>query len=142
MKKIIIAILILIVVAGAAAYFIVDEKTDLVTTEESVADFGAKDFLAEYIANKADADAKYLNKTIVVSGNIANITPMDDKIIVEIEGKDALESVSCNFDQSAIAADKPLKIGDAIKFKGNCAGFTEDDLMGIKTITMVQCLPI
>jgi len=142
MKKILIVILILLIVAGAAAYFMFDEKTNLATTEESVADFGAKDFLAEYNANKAEADAKYLNKTIVVSGNIANITTMDDKIIVEIEGKDALESVSCNFDKSSIAQDEPFKIGDAIKFKGKCAGFTEDDLMGIKTITMVQCLPI
>jgi len=142
MKKILAIILILALLIGATLYFMYNEETDLATTEKSVADFNAQDLLGEYNADKAAADAKYLNKSIVVSGNILNITPMEDKLIVEIEGKDALESITCNFDKSVVNQAEPFKIGEAIKFKGKCAGFTVDDLMGIKTITMVQCLPL
>jgi hypothetical protein len=96
-------------------------KRDL-QSEEAAFTLKAKDFVTEFTTKEAEANKKYLEKPVVISGNI---TSASGKEII-IDGV-----VVCGF----TAADASLKVGQPISVKGRVVGY--DDLMG--SVNMDQC---
>ena len=115
-------------------------KTDKTVKKESIESVSATDFISGYSSSKADYDKKYLDQAVTLSGPVANAVSVDNGFNIEIEGEDGLQTISCNFDKSALTEDKLPKEGDVIKVKGKCTGYQEETEMGLKTVTLVQCL--
>ncbi len=142
MKKIVIAILALAIVGGIVGYYMFSEETEKVTQEESVETLKAADFISAYSANQSEYNQKYLDKALTISGEVVNAVTTDNGYNIELKGADDLETVSCLFDKSAFEGRELPKEGETINVKGKCTGYTEEDMMGLKTINMVQCLII
>jgi len=96
-------------------------KRDL-QSEEAAFTLKAKDFVAEFAAKEADANKKYLEKPVVISGIITSVN--NKEVIID-------EVVVCGF--TAVKAS--LKAGQTVSVKGRVVGF--DDLMG--SVNMDQC---
>ncbi len=96
-------------------------KRDL-QSEEAAFTLKAKDFVAEFAAKEADANKKYLEKPVVISGIITSVN--DKEVIID-------DVVVCGF----TAAEASLKVGQTANVKGRVVGF--DDLMG--SVNMDQC---
>ena len=96
-------------------------KRDL-QSEEAAFTLKTKDILAEFTANEAAANKKYLEKPVVISGVITSIT--DKEVIID-------EVVVCGF----TAVNTTLKVGQTVSIKGRVIGY--DDLMG--GVNMDQC---
>ncbi len=96
-------------------------KRDL-QSEDPAFTLNAKDFVAEFTSKEAEANKKYLEKPVVISGVIASIN--DKEVILD-------NVVVCGF----TAADASLKVGQTVSVKGRVVGF--DDLMG--SVNMDQC---
>jgi len=96
-------------------------KRDL-QSEEAAFTLKTKDILAEFTANEAAANKKYLEKPVVISG-----------VITSVNGKEVIidEVVICGF----TTADASLKPGQTVSIKGRVIGY--DDLMG--GVNMDQC---
>ncbi len=96
-------------------------KRDL-QSEDAAFTLKAKDFVVEFTTKEADANKKYLEKPVVISG-----------VITSINNKEVLldEVVVCGF----TTPDTSLKVGQAVSVKGRVVGF--DDLMG--SVNMDQC---
>ncbi len=96
-------------------------KRDL-QSEETAFTLKAKDIVAEFTTKEAEANKKYLEKPVVISGSITSIN-----------GKEVIldEVVVCGF----TAADASLAVGQTVSVKGRVIGF--DDLMG--SVNMDQC---
>ena len=127
LKKILIVLGVLIVV-GYFTFPIVKDymvnnmgKRDL-QSEDAAFTLKAKDFVAEFTAKEVEANKKFLEKPVVISGSITSVN--DKEVIVD-------EVVVCSF----IAADASLKVGQTVNVKGRVVGF--DDLMG--SVNMDQC---
>ena len=96
-------------------------KRDL-QSEEAAFTLKAKDFVAEFAAKEADANKKYLEKPVVISGIITSVN--NKEVIID-------DVVVCGF----TAAEASLKVGQTLNVKGRVVGF--DDLMG--SVNMDQC---
>jgi hypothetical protein len=96
-------------------------KRDL-QSEEAAFTLKAKDFVAEFAAKEADANKKYLEKPVVISGIITSVN--NKEVIID-------EVVVCGF--TGVKAS--LKVGQTVSVKGRVVGF--DDLMG--SVNMDQC---
>ncbi|MUV02303.1 hypothetical protein GN157_01140 [Flavobacterium rakeshii] len=124
-RKILIVSGVILLVLAAAYYFyfgfLYKEARDI-TAEAPAYTLTAPDIVEEYQTNAATADSMYLNKTIVVIGNVND----NDSISVSLE-----PGVYCSFDVPA----KNIIPGKNIKIKGRCIGF--DELFG--EVKLDQC---
>jgi hypothetical protein len=123
-KKIIIALLILIVAAFGVYKFVYREHRDIASEDVTYTETVAQVFDA-FQKNAQKANAKYLDKTIEISGKITNIDPQNK--LITVDGK---LSAKCT---NSIPGG--LKLQNAVILKGRVVGY--DDLLG--EIQMDQC---
>ncbi len=127
LKKGLIVIVVLIVVGYFTFPIIKDYlvnnlgKRD-VQSEEAVYTLKTKDIVAEFTANEATANEKYLNKPVAISGVVTSVN--DKEVIIDEIG-------ICNF----TTANATLKAGQTVTIKGRVVGY--DDLMG--GLNLDQC---
>jgi predicted extracellular nuclease len=118
-------------------------NTEKTIKKDSIECMQASDFIVNYGKNHAEYDKKYLDEAVTVQGEVVVSESMDeDGFKVEIKGNGEDETVNCIFDKTALSKEKLPKIGDIVVIKGKCTGYMEEDMIGLKTITMVQCLII
>ena len=131
MNKKIKTILLIVVVLIVGGYFTLPIVKDYMVnnmgkrdlqSEEAAFTLKSKDFVAEFSAKEAEANKKYLEKPVVISGSITSVN-----------GKEVIldDVVVCGF----TAADASLKVGQSVSIKGRVVGY--DDLMG--SVNMDQC---
>ena len=126
LKKISISIvvLVLVLVVGffSARYYAYHGGKRDVQSEQAAFKMKTKDILAEFTANEADANKKYLEKPVSITGVITSVN--EKEVIID-------EVVVCGF----TTADVTLKVGQSVSVKGRVIGY--DDLMG--GVNMDQC---
>jgi archaellum component FlaF (FlaF/FlaG flagellin family) len=122
MKRVVIVLLIGLLIAGGAVYFIYNKPHRDVTAEEPAHRVTANQLFDDYEADEAAANAKYLDKTIEVTGTVSEITVNDagqTSAILTAENA-MIGGVSTTF-QTAITME-PLKEGQEVCVKGRCTG--------------------
>ncbi|MBT8194847.1 MAG: OB-fold putative lipoprotein [Bacteroidia bacterium] len=128
MKKILIGVLALIIVGGiyfATQYF--KPHKNIETAKEDVS-ITAPNLFSAFSDNEAKANTDYLDKIILVSGEINEVT-VDDSSNVNVYlnvGNDGFGSVSCNFSSEEGQKALNYKNGQVVKIKGVCTGFLMD----------------
>jgi hypothetical protein len=126
MKKVIKIILILAVLGiagflGAKMYF--RSVPDRDVTKEQGIEVTAQQIFDEFTQNEAQANNKYLNKAIQVTGEVSEAKKnQDNKTIVVLKTTDPIFGVNCTFKDDT----GDLKPGSTITFKGICTGFISD----------------
>lgn len=117
-----IALLVLAAVAGSVYYFVINKPHKDVNDETAIS-MAAPQLFAEFTANEQEANKKYLNKAILVSGMISTVEENQDKqkyIILQTD--DALNGIMCTMRTNDFSA----KAGDQVSVKGFCSGFVGD----------------
>lgn len=126
MRKIIgIGILVLLLLSVGGYFYVYKEHRDISTEAESYS-MDVKILFLDYQNNEVEADKKYLNKTIVVSGEVS---------MLNFE----TQSVVLNNKLFAVFSEKirsDIKIKSNIKLKGRLIGY--DSLL--EEIKMDQCI--
>ncbi|RYZ52208.1 MAG: hypothetical protein EOP49_09995 [Sphingobacteriales bacterium] len=119
-RKTILAIFIaLIVVAAAGVAFVWNKPHATVENEQAVA-ITAEQLTNEFISNEQQANATYLNKVVEVSGTVEEVSQnQDNKTVILLKSDDPLSGVQCTLKDVSTPA-----VGDQIKVKGFCNGYT------------------
>jgi len=80
--------------------------------------------MAAYSRDEVSANAIYLDKAIVVSGEIAelNINQADQTVVILKTG-DPISGIVCTIKEKPAT---PLQIGQQVKIKGFCSGYISD----------------
>lgn len=128
MKKKIIALFFLILLVVIAAYLYTYKSHRNIATEQGSFTVLATTLFTEFQSNEAVASAKYLDKTIDVSGNISSIDYKSKSMVVN-------EKLFALF---ANEIHVTIKTNSAIKIKGRFIGY--DELLG--EMKMDQCVII
>jgi hypothetical protein len=82
----------------------------------------------EFEDNETTASAKYINKVVEVSGNIASIAKADSNTLnISLKTGSDISSVICTLTVFGDISD--LKPGDEITLRGECSGFLMDVLL-------------
>ncbi|WP_353083578.1 hypothetical protein [Flavobacterium sp.] len=124
-KILIISILVLLLAVGvffSARYYAYNGGKRDLKSEEVAYTLTAKEFVAKFVANETEANKKYLEKPVAISGKITAVN--NKEIILD-------EVVVCVL----TAVDSKSLVGQTIAIKGRVIGY--DDLMG--SVNMDQC---
>ncbi|WP_026713071.1 OB-fold protein [Flavobacterium daejeonense] len=124
-KKVSIGILILLLFLVAAYFYVYQGHRDIATEKESYA-VDVKTLFGAYQNNETDADTKYLNKTIVVSGEVSLLNPETHSVVL-------------NQKLFAVFTDtlpSEVTIKSNVKIKGRLIGY--DSLL--EQLKMDQCI--
>ena len=124
MKKIILLVLFLVVLVGG--YFYVYKEHRDIAKEEVSYDIAVPTLFSEYQSNESAADAKYLDKTIVVSGKVSSLNKETQSMVLD-------EKLFATFLDKIPSTIEP---NSQIKVKGRLIGY--DSLL--EEIKMDQCI--
>lgn len=136
MKKILFVLLALLLVGGGTAYYLWNKPHENISELEADVAIDAAQLFKEYEENEDAANAKYLEKTIAVTGTVKEATKSDDgktaKIILDA-GSDF--GVSCELDPLSKHPRVDFTPGEKVTFKGKCTGLNFD-------VQLARCVEI
>jgi hypothetical protein len=117
---------VVIVAGGIIAYKMFTKPRRDVANEKGIA-VSAAQLVSEFQQNEAQANAKYLNKPVEVTGTVADVQQnQDGKTTVLLSSNDAMAGVFCTLKQS----DATIAAGASITIKGICHGMLSDVRLG------------
>ena len=122
MKKITIIIVILLVLGFFGYKYVYHSHKDI---ENATSDFSISvtQLISEYATNETEANTKYLDKVISVSGKVKEVTTeATGAITIFLDSGDPLAAVTCSFYDDEAASVKGLKPGEEVSIKGKCTG--------------------
>jgi hypothetical protein len=122
-----------VLIAGSAFYAIFFKPHRSVESEAAIT-VTAVGLFNEYTANETEANKKYLDKAVEVTGEIMEVTSdMQRHPVVVLATDDILFGVRCTMTEE----QANLKAGDTVSIKGICKGFLSDVIItdGILLVT-------
>lgn len=127
MKKLLVILaLAAIVIAGIFAFKMYTKKHDDLAGIKADFKISSSSFFQEFSNNEVEANEKYLNKIIEISGEISKISTDDDSGITQIylKSDDPMFGVIC--DMNPEEKIKLVKVGQTVIIKGVCSGYLMD----------------
>ncbi len=134
-KKLIYVLLLGIIAAGFGFYMYNKPHKNI---RNSKVDFTmeAKQLFSAFEENESEANTKYLDKIIEVSGTVREAnTGEENNISVILESENELSGVICQLDNLTSHKKTNFKPGENVVFKGICTGMLMD-------VVMVRCIEI
>jgi hypothetical protein len=121
-RNLLIIALVLIIGGSAVAYFMWNKPRRNVENEKGI-EVTASQLVKEYQQNEAEANKKYLDKAIQVSGNIGEVkSNQDGKVTVTLTSDDPFTGVFCTLKERA----SNITTGSPVIIKGICSGMLSD----------------
>ncbi len=125
MKKAILALLVIAIAGLAVGYYQWNKPKEDMASSKAEASLEANALLSEYTADENAANAKYLGKTIAVSGPVKETTVEGGMVKVMLDtGQDF--GVYCTLDSLARHPRTDFPAGETITLKGKCDGLNLD----------------
>lgn len=121
--RVLLIVLLIGLVAGAGVVYYVYNKPHRDVTKEEGVTMTAQALYDAFHTNEAEANKLYLDKAIVLTGEVADVsTNQDGKQVVNFKTSDPLVVINCTFKENP----GELKPGQTISFKGICTGYIPD----------------
>lgn len=121
-RLLIIALLFFIVTGSAVAYFMWNKPQRNVENEKGI-EVTAAQLVKDYQANEAEANKKYLDKAIQVTGTVSEIkNNQEGNATITLSSDDAFTGVFCTLKQTTTN----LNTGATVTIKGICSGMLTD----------------
>jgi tRNA_anti-like len=123
-KNILIAVILMILFGlGSLALYIFFKPHRSIEYEATVT-VSADSLMAAYTRDETSANTLYLDKALVVSGEIAELkTNQAGQTVVILKTGDPISGIVCTIKEKPA---KPLQIGQQVLIKGFCSGFIAD----------------
>ncbi len=131
MKKILIITVILVL--GAAIYGYLEFNRGVESNAEAKSDvtISANELLTAFQTNEEEANAKYNDKVVEVTGAVRDAQQSEGKLVVSLDAGDSMAGVTCEMDPDNKRTD--YKTGDQVTFKCTCSGMLMD-------VVLVRCV--
>ena len=135
MKKILFSLGILGLIGLAIGLYVYNKPHKNI--EKSAADFKieANQLLTEFEANESEANKKYLDKLIEVTGTVREMSSDEEGISVILESENPLSGVICQLDNLTTHKKTSFQTGEKVTFKGLCTGMLMD-------VILVRCVQV
>ncbi len=99
------------------------------TREEIEISISSEELLASFISDEAAASETYVEKTIEVEGRVKEISFLNNRYTVILQGKGEYSCLMCDMDPEQMAQIQSIKKGDVITLRGICKGFLMDAIL-------------
>lgn len=124
------SIVLLFVIAATYAWMTYNKPHQSVDRVDFSLD--AMQLVAEFEADEAAANQKYLDKVIEVNGIVKDILRSDNSVTILLGDPDAMSSVSCAMSPENSPDVEEVKSGASLTIKGICSGMLLD-------VALVNC---
>lgn len=115
--------------------YLAKQKFENTTTAKTDYTINAEILIKEFIANDTAINKKYLDKTLVVNGNVSAVEVLADSTST-IKFSDSTNSYAIfSLEKNQIDQVKNIKPGDAVSLKGVCSGSIFSEILGTTSIT-------
>lgn len=122
-SKFIIALLVCIIVGGSAVAYFMWNKPDRKVENEKGIEVTSATLVKEYQANENEANKKYLDKAIQVTGTVTDVkNNQDGNSTITLASDDAFTGVFCTLKEKT----SNLNAGTQVTIKGICSGMLTD----------------
>jgi hypothetical protein len=141
-KIILLAIIVLISAIGLYAYKEYNRTAKDIATITPAFTLRSNIIIDEFTKNDSIANAKYLGKTIALSGNLKAIDKDENGFYTVVMGDtSSTTSVRCSMDSLHNNEASTLKEGTTINVKGICTGYNKDEMgLGADIILNHSCI--
>jgi hypothetical protein len=134
MKKYIKYFIAVAVAVGAFGYYYVNKPKASLTNKQPDVIISPEKLLADFNADEQQANTKYLDKIIEVSGKVsAKSTDKNKKVTIMMDTGDPMSSVTCELVPGMAEKSSGFEEGSFIEVKGICTGMLAD-------IVLVDCV--
>ena len=121
--KIVLAVVVIGALAAGSYALYVYYKPHRDVSKEKGVQLSAQNLYDAFKTNEADANAKYLDKAIELTGEVGAVSKnQDGKTVVDFKTNDPMVVINCTFKTDPGA----LTPGQTITFKGICTGYIPD----------------
>ena len=115
------AIVLIVIAAGVGIWAYTNKPNRTVANEKGI-EISAAQLVKEYQASEPDANSKYLDKTVQVTGTISEVSKnQDGKPTILLSSEDPMTGVFCTLKDEA-----NLTVGFTVTIKGFCSGILSD----------------
>lgn len=128
MKKVLWFLLVAVLAGAIVGYRMWNKPHEDIAAAKTDVKIDATALFQEFTADEAAATAKYLNKTIAVTGAVRSSTTDAEggtKLVLETGG-DMGAGISCELDKFAKHPRTAFQPGETVTLKGLCSGFNFD----------------
>lgn len=120
--KWVLAALLFMIIAGAAFYYYYNKPRREIDSESAIS-VTAYELFRDFETNEPEANLKYLDKVVEVSGLVGEISSnQQGKTIVVLESDSAFGGIACTIDGTSAG----ISVGSDVTMRGICKGFLTD----------------
>lgn len=135
MKRLLYLLAIVAVVGGSIGYYLWNKPQKNMQAAKADLTVDAAALFKEFSTDETAANAKYLDKTVAVSGKVKETTKTDDGTVkVNLETGDSF-GVLCELDPLSKHPRTDFTEGETVAFKGLCTGINFD-------VQLTRCVEI
>ena len=121
MKKILIPAVVLLIIGVLSIYGLYNKPHRNVAGENGIVT-SAEQIFNDFQSNEAEANLKYLDKVVEVTGKVADVTRnQEGKMVVILDTGDVFGGVACT-----MAEEEQYMTGQVVAIKGICKGYLTD----------------
>ena len=139
LKKILIIAGILLIIGGGVIWYLYNDTFKDTAKVDAAYTVDATIFIKEFEKNMAEANKKYTEKIVTITGKVSEIQNSDSSINVSITDTTKGSYINFSFQQQAMAAAKLLKEGDNVHIKGSCSGGAFSEILETYYINFKRC---
>ena len=125
----IIALVIVVLIIAGVIYGVTEynRKPAVIAEQDVQVTVNAADLFAAFETNEQEANAKYLNKIIAVTGPVGDVTSdQNNRRLVMLRTPEMMFGVACSMVDSETDKAGKLTPGQQVTIKGLCTGYTMD----------------
>ncbi|HSI90318.1 MAG TPA: hypothetical protein VK927_04335 [Adhaeribacter sp.] len=124
----------LLLIIGGAAYWQDQNPTRNLASESADLSITAPELFRQFSENEAQANARYLDKVIMVRGNLKAIGRAPKGALnLTLEADDLMGGVTCEIPAENVPKGLSLEVGEPVIIKGQCTGYLTD-------VVLVKCV--
>ncbi len=121
--KVALVVILLVIVAGFTAGVIMWNRPERKVEDEKGIEITAVELVKEYQANEPEANKKYLDKALQVTGTVGEVkTNQEGKPTIQLSSEDAFAGVFCTLKEKSAN----VLPGTVVTIKGLCSGMLSD----------------
>jgi len=138
-QRSLLSILIVLLALGAwQAYRYFYSAPESLSRKNAAFSVHAVELVRQFETDSAAANSKYLGQVLTVQGEVASVDMEEDLTIILKTGTE-LSTIRCSMDNAERGKVEKVSVGNRIAVKGNCAGYTQDELLG-SDIILNRCV--
>lgn len=136
MKKYLVYIILLALIGGVIGIYMYNKPHKNIKSSNTDFKLEASQLFSAFEENESEANTKYLDKIIEVSGVVREMDADDEgNINVILESDNELSGVICQLDNLTKHKKSNFNPGENVVFKGICTGMLMD-------VVMVRCVEV